>query len=621
MNVNPEAFVDAMSRHWKALGNADSEAFRAVWRQLAQTLNGRIEAYGTPAWQKWFALRPETGTGKTQGVCLYASMLPRADHPGVLIVVRLKEQANEVAATINQMAGAEVAKARHTDSRLERSEATATPVLVITHEAFKRGLVAENEQGDTYNWHTFTSWQGGMRRLVVIDEELDLLQEAQITIGDVLQAKSILLTTFPNQFPEQVATLNKLEGQMLEIEKEREDNKSEHVLWSEWAGQSTFNVAPIINALPTASLTKDELRQAAALFTSIELTVRSWCWQSRKAAGQGKPAVIALNSARLMTDHMPCGAVVLDATADVDVSYQLFGDDRLQVIGRPASARRYSNVTLHLSHGWRMGKHARLQTKEQDVAKLMGHLKATLSPERKVLIVTHLDLEPAFKAHEAPFLFEVAHWNALDGRNDWRDFDAVVIFTLPYRPTEWAPNVFMAARGPQGTEWLQSKEHRRFGAHRDIRNALNTGKIATQVIQAINRVRCRRVVNAAGDCDPTDVFMLVPAVEGMPLVSKIKEAMPAIQTVTWSLKKSQSKSQPSKYDDRLLHVAKRMKPGTQLAGGYLYEALGDIPKSARERLIRRLEKRGPLADRLRPLGVVFTKKISGGRPINCIVKA
>jgi hypothetical protein len=31
------------------------------------------------------------------------------------------------------------------------------------------------------------------------------------------------------------------------------------------------------------------------------------------------------------------------------------------------------------------------------------------------------------------------------------------------------------------------------------------------VVQGINRIRCRKVVNAAGDCDRADVFIVLPA--------------------------------------------------------------------------------------------------------------
>jgi hypothetical protein len=92
--VSSIAFMDRMERHWKeTLGNASSEKLRAIWRQLAEAFGQAIGAHGTDDESTWRVLQPPTGTGKTQGLCLYAAMLAEGnrrvadgDKTGMLVV-------------------------------------------------------------------------------------------------------------------------------------------------------------------------------------------------------------------------------------------------------------------------------------------------------------------------------------------------------------------------------------------------------------------------------------------------------------------------------------------------------------------------------------------------------
>jgi len=104
------------------------------------------------------------------------------------------------------------------------------------------------------------------------------------------------------------------------------------------------------------------------------------------------------------------------------------------------------------------------------------------------------------------FEMHTGHWGAIDGSNEWKDCDSAVIFGLPYLPDHWAANCYMALQGCTSTEWLQNSAERAFGRHSDIRQSLMHGHIITDVIQGINRVRCRKVVDVGGNCEETDIF-------------------------------------------------------------------------------------------------------------------
>lgn len=87
--------VDAMERRWRDFGNVSSPKLRAVWAVIVQTFSAQI----THPSEHWPVIPAELGVGKSTLAKIFCSLLRREDHPGVLIVVRTKDQANEYATT------------------------------------------------------------------------------------------------------------------------------------------------------------------------------------------------------------------------------------------------------------------------------------------------------------------------------------------------------------------------------------------------------------------------------------------------------------------------------------------------------------------------------------------
>src|SRR5262245_6612393 len=65
--VSPEAFTTAMTARWTTLGNTPSPRLEQLWLTMASTFSAAIAGQD----DKWRVLQPPTGTGKTQGLCLY----------------------------------------------------------------------------------------------------------------------------------------------------------------------------------------------------------------------------------------------------------------------------------------------------------------------------------------------------------------------------------------------------------------------------------------------------------------------------------------------------------------------------------------------------------------------
>ena len=166
---------------------------------------------------------------------------------------------------------------------------------------------------------------------------------------------------------------------------------------------------------------------------------------------------------------------------------------------------------------------------------LLKELKRRISTDSQVLLVCHKDSEHWYSSQEHDFRnFEVTHWGAIDGKNDWQDFDTVVIAGIPYRDRVWANNTFMAIRGLQSNEWLQNSAKRAFGTIEDIQRGLQLSQITVSILQAINRIRCRRVIDENGNCKSSKVYLLIPhGEEGEEILDGICTEMPLVRLHEW----------------------------------------------------------------------------------------
>ena len=169
----------------------------------------------------------------------------------------------------------------------------------------------------------------------------------------------------------------------------------------------------------------------------------------------------------------------------------------------------------------------------------------------------------------------------------------------------------MALRGLQTTEWLRADGDRPFKRYRDIRAALNTGQLVVSVVQAINRIRCRRVVDADGNCNPADVYLLLPSGRvGDDVLAGIKQEMPGINVADWSYQDLKRKPRRSGHEEALVRYATNMRRGYQTATT-IKQQLG-IPGSRWDCIAAKLRDRSSeLARRLAAVGVEFRVERQG----------
>ena len=543
--IREDNFIRKMTARWEALGNCLNDNLIDNWKQLCGALNGQQEEKNR---QQWQVLQPATGTGKTQGIAVYCSLLTDTQACGVLIVVRLIKQAEEVAGLINELAGSSIAKAKHTDNRLSEEEIAATQVLVITHKAYEIAL-NRYTGGGKQTFERLSAYGGSpdsKRGLIVIDECLDVVEQYQVDLDELDLALGAIPYQIKNDplYSADIAILNCLKDDLIKAAGTTE-TKIVHESPSQLTSQ--FSLTDLRAACRKvdwgAKLCKTESNQDKrtgadridGTLEAAEATLRQWNYYSKKGDTH------TLNTSLLVVPDEVQGAVVLDATASDNVIYKLFAGRYIRM-PKPIKARSYKNVTLHITRVSGVGKGAMRKYKSSRTRVLMDYLTNTIDSNGKVFVCCHKDVEPIFTTYQPPFELHPGHWGAIDGLNIYQDCDTFVCFGLPYRDRTNAYNTFLAFKGVQPLGWFNDPSLRSHGDYSDIVAAIAEGQMASDVIQAINRIRVRRVIDTEGNCAKSEGYLLLPrGSNGDRLLAAITRAMPDINIQDWKIKFDEGK--------------------------------------------------------------------------------
>ena len=216
--VCPHEFSQRMHKHWTAprpegLGQYSSAALVTLWRIMAENFQLATVEAASGVQSPLRILQPPTGTGKTQGTCVYAAMQAVFNHEaqgtlrpvGMLIVTRLKEDADNIRTAINALARRDVAVVHHSGSYATPEQLQDSDVVVITHQAFVNAK-RDTKDFDWKSWDRLVSWRGGDRLLTIIDEALaNVVDESSATTENLGFVISLIPSEVRSVLPEQVA--------------------------------------------------------------------------------------------------------------------------------------------------------------------------------------------------------------------------------------------------------------------------------------------------------------------------------------------------------------------------------------------------------------------------------
>ena len=547
--VSPEAFRVAMAQRWTDLKNTTSAPLEEIWGRTAAACSDAITIRDNVC----RVLQPPPGTGKTQGLCQYAALtiidnLVSPAPIGILIVTPTIVQANEIVATIRSLMPDNISarvQTRHSGNVVSRFAMEAADVFVVTHAAYILGL--KDRQAQVHGrWENYAIWAHGPRLLTVIDEALSgLVEEHQVTAKQIERVLTCMDGDLRFQFPNEFKILRTLSDglHIIGIDAARARAKKhairDEVIWTPGDnGLPAFPYSGDMTALRKAmrpllydqilhgkESPADRARDAARVdktLSDCDAMIAHWCYSHQK----GSDAM--LNSSQLLFPPDLPGPVVFDATASEQPVWELLGS-RAQLVPIPRDARNYGNVSLHVAWVPRgLGKGKMKESGGTRIPRILAALKRQLSPDSKVLLILHKNIKHTALNWESGFAaFDVVHWGALNGKNDWADYDTVVIVGMSYRDGVGLTNEFSALQGPQNNEWLDSCTN--------VHQQMQRKHLAASIIQGVNRVRCRRVIDADGNCPKTDAYIvLVAGAEGDAILSSVQEKMPGLVVKPWT---------------------------------------------------------------------------------------
>lgn len=605
--VSPQTFVDRFTQRWTTEYQMPAYgALKRLWGTMAKTYRESILAAAGDRPTRWRVLQPPTGSGKTMGAVVYAGLQAELNMKasddgmkpvGIMIVTRLKAQADEVVADINAYVGRVVAIADHTDHRATPEQLSASDVVVITHQAYvnaKRTLSGLRSD----RWSRITSWRGGKRLLTIVDEALaNVVEESQVKLDSLGLAIGYIPHDVRLSHPREVEALETLyEAMGHHVGVSEGFGVATSVAWLEGDAPCATNLTAVRSIMAKVRYDKligvdddDQCKRIARRTDRTLAAAEAVLDQYAYLAQKGKEHT--LNSSALAVPFDVPGPVVLDATARADFLYRLL-EDRAEIITTPPDVRDYSNVTLHVA--WTkdgIGKGKMVERATSRFPRLIEDLEKRLVPSSSVFFCVHKDVKHQLPERDMlPFAESAyAHWGSVDGSNEYKDFNTAVIFGLPFRDHIWATNAFFALQGVQSDDWLDNPTWKN---HPNVREKMIRRQLSASIIQALGRIRLRKVIDEQGRCAPADVFIVLPSGErGTDILADIRCDMPNINVVDWPFELDGPKVRPkhkSLPHERLLTFMENRQPGRTFMKNIAREfglqphALKDLQKVLRD---------------------------------------
>ena len=617
--VDPKEFARRMEQRWvNELGNTSNPILRATWEQMCAEFNYAIARTATGETGTWRVLCPETGTGKSEGVVLYCSMLSPVEMAGrspvgVLIVQPLIKQAKRIARRINKTAGDVRAIAVHHKAKYDPAEIAQKQIVVVTHKSFLDklyasgvykavgGAVADRRTlAHARQWSALHEWGSRGRELTIIDEQPELIRTTTARVAQFRVLRAAPPPDFWESFPDAEYMLDMLIEWMEKHEKrmrlERENGCAQNqIVWTMSLGRALFqpehpdhelcsaarfffretdltafraklkedNVRTYTQKGEGSDPAKEERTSLGEIAEKMFLFSQTFIHQSAKKDGKHNEELFSCGACIIPSMTPP--AVVLDATAELSPIYPLF-PDKVEIVPRKGECRTYRKVTLHVGRLKGLGKATTRETMERRFPQLANALRRALvstggSPDREVLVVTHKCARKTAKASKDS-TWTIRHWNGLHGSNRFQNVSVVAFYSLLYPSKLRSELEVHTARDPMTPPPSGDDMQQRVVQ-------MEYQKIAGALVQTLSRGRCRRVVNSKGDCDEMDVPLPLPhGKPGNEILKLVKKQMPGVNVVDWDLRgvdgASTEREGPLNVAGKVADVMVQMSPGKEI---------------------------------------------------------
>jgi Fe-S-cluster formation regulator IscX/YfhJ len=541
--VNPVQLTKSLISLWEGeYKNISSKALELSWSSIATSFNRctTLNSNGVLPPKRIVVAAP-TGSGKTALMVQYASQLDIT--VGMLIVTSFIDEADKIVKDVNKHSNSDKAIAFHSDSDYWRKddELKNHQILVITHNQFVGATDrSQNEVGiDRSKIHKLYAYLSRNRDLVVIDESIETIQSVNVEYSDIHQLITHLKGYVDHKDfdegssldPDNDLKLLKRLVKFLDESKQKAGSRSELPIDSSYLIRyldgCTLTLLASKKLNDNGKLShgnRDVKRRIGETINNIKTIMGAeWLYYTIKDE--------ALRTAR---DTLPdtVSTVILDATSSINHYYNVHSD--IEKVDLPSDIRNYQNLELFLSVGQKTGG--------SDLAKdlnLKAHAQLISNEidkpfnKDKIAVFTFSKLEDKVKEilskSDLDNIIELNHFGNLNGKNEYQNCNTLYIIGTHFMPKYVTTNTHalsLIGHIACFNDDPKTKQERLL---------LEYTNISANIIQAVNRISCRNVIDSYGNCPPTKVYLTLPDNDNLSrnIVDSIKLQMPHVQIKEW----------------------------------------------------------------------------------------
>lgn len=555
--INSKDFVSKFKRKFQRWGNHITKELEQTWEQNCFVFNEVIHKKDDAL--KYVVSAP-TGSAKTENMITYCAMLPT--DCTVLISTNLIDEANRIAEAINTEASDDRACPFHSKNRIRLDQAMNFQIMVVTHAFYKNNNISR------IKWKRAAKY----RDLVIIDEAINTIREASVTLNDVRIAVNLFeglhdeilkkedLYQLESLFNPESKTYIQNNVIKFEIELRNlidEFNNLEDIFQSPEQGtkivhedtlidmsdeKDTSRMKPLAFVMPKFSdfinILKRNRIKCNKILTGIDdesndnlikekiiETLENLNFFLEKQTYI--TAVNGIHSLNRVKDYLPRQSIVcLDATADVNKIYELrekYHGDIVRV-PRIENVRDYSSVELFTKP---MATSKKKITKDvlEEVLKSIAFGNETLFviSKRNKDILEELLSGDSYKQHTT----DIATWGSLTGLNKWQTFDSCVIVGLNHKPKQHSQNRNIISTD-NAIAFSVAQQN-------TINQDIARSDLVAEIVQAMNRIRIRKVTSSDGKCDNATIYLSLPTTDYSEYLTSIQQHMTNINCQDWNL--------------------------------------------------------------------------------------
>ena len=516
--ISPVEFKAEMNKQWEQFGNAPSAKFDQTWLTILESFNNQISGK-----QGLHVCDSVCGSGKTLSCEVASSILSKNwDDIGTLIVVRLKEQCVDVAQRINaismEMSGKLIARhmfsGTHEEVKgnLTEDEAMDAQVLVVTHAKYLSAISGRSKG-------KFSNWRGGKRRFRVVDESMDLVERFHLTRQELVKTEALFKSRrdywdgFMDQFEQHLDLFEAIHRHIGRNVKDpgfhskpfaqllrRHMGEGQELYFSEM-------VETIENSTPADYERKrwkenefeEFIEEGVIALKTLDRLLRRSLWVERDDTNA------TYSTGQIILPSEFDSLCVLDATSNVDAIYKQFKkNDQVFPYAVDRSVRNFRNCKLHLRpETGGLGLNTTKKQMDPRSKKVSEWATKHFSKTDKVLFAGHKVYMEQFAkvmtALKPEFEWDVCWWNSIDGKNTWKEYNNLVVLSLPYLPKSYGPTAQIGFKETVNNEVVIEDN-----------SSIADSNMAVKLIQLLARIKTRKVMNEEGDCPKSDIYMLLP---------------------------------------------------------------------------------------------------------------